>query len=217
MNIAKFGHTRGVRRLSLFLALAMLISVTMALKQPAAAATKGALLPDVVMQPSRFSGPGVYTGTPALQLTLSMIEAGNGPQQFDTIALLKDLSGSKFDAEVAKLTKQYGKTKVDSFVTIFPFIVSDSLKIAGQQHVALPKTPAPDPHNGPALAQALWQAGQTGSGFNVEVLLDRLVSHPIHDRVMIDVDQKYGVAKDADYHAILSTAMNDLATAYNLH
>jgi len=182
-----------------------------------AAAPSDALLPNIVMQPSRFSGPGVYTGKPALELTLSMILAGNGPQHFDTVTLLKDLTGSKFDAEVGKLTKQYGKTKIDNFINVYEFIVSDSLKIVSDKHIALPKTPVPDPQNGPALAQALWQAGQTGRGFNVEVLLDRLVSHPIHDQVMKDIDVKYGVAVDADYHAILNTAMHDLASVYGLH
>ena len=185
-----------------------------ALLAPCAALAKA--MPDVTMQPSRFSGPGVYTGKPALQVTLSMVEAGGGPSDFKTVTLLKTLTGDKFNAEVGKLTKQYGQQKVGNFITIFQFIVSDTLKIVNQKHIALPKTPDPDPHNGPALAQALWGAGQTGSGFNVEVMLDRAVSHGIHDQVMKDIDAKYGVAQDADYHAILNTAMHDLASVYNL-
>ena len=51
-------------------------------------------------------------------------------------------------------------------------------------------------------------------GFNVEVMLDRAVSHPIHEQVMTDIDAKYGIAKDADYHAVLNQAMHDLATVY---
>ncbi|HEY9179072.1 MAG TPA: hypothetical protein VIO32_00025, partial [Candidatus Baltobacteraceae bacterium] len=66
------------------------------------------------------------------------------------------------------------------------------------------------------LAAALWGAGQTGTGFNVEVMLDRAVSHPIHVQVMKDIDAKYGIAADADYHAILNTAMHDLAAVYDL-
>lgn len=175
-----------------------------------------ATMPNVVMQSSRFSGPGVYTGQPALQVTLSMVMAGGGPSNFKTVTLLKTLTGDKFNAEVGKLTKQYGQTKINNFINVFQFIVSDTLKIVNQKHIALPKTPDPDPHNGPALAQALWSAGQTGSGFNVEVMLDRAVSHGIHDQVMKDIDAKYGVAQDADYHAILNTAMHDLASVYNL-
>lgn len=175
-----------------------------------------AAMPNVTMQPSRFSGPGVYTGKPALQVTLSMIEAGGGPSNFQTVTLVKTLTGDKFNAEVAKLTNQYGKQKVANFITVFQFVVADSLNIVKQKHVALPKDPSPDPHNGAALAAALWSAGQTGSGYNVEVMLDRAVSRPIHDKVMDDIDAKYGVAKDADYHAVLNTAMHDLASVYKL-
>jgi hypothetical protein len=171
---------------------------------------------DIQMQPSRFSGPGVYTGKPALQVTLSMIVAGGGPSKFKTVTLLKDLTGAKFDAEVDKLTKQYGKDKIGNFLKVFDFVVADSLRIVTEKHVALPKTPSPDPKDGKALAAALWGAGQTGSGFNVEVMLDRAVSHPIHVQVMKDIDAKYGIAADADYHAILNTAMHDLASVYGL-
>lgn len=176
-----------------------------------------AMMPQVTNAASRFSGPGVYTGKPALQVTLSMIIAGGGPSNFQTVTLLKTLTGDKFNAEVGKLTKQYGKEKVTNFLNVFDYVVSDSLRIVKEQHVALPSSPSPDPHDGPALAKALWSAGQTGTGFNVEVMLDRAVSHPIHVQVMRDIDSKYGIAADADYHAILTTAMHDLAAVYGLH
>ena len=176
------------------------------------------LMPDVVNQPTRFAGPCcIYNGPPALQVTLSMIVAGGGPNDFHTATLLKTLAGSHFDAEVAKLTKQYGKDQVGQFLKTFDFVVSDSLKIVKEKNVALPSKPSPDPSNGEALAGALWAAGQTGEGYNVEVMLDRAVSHPIHFRVMSDIDAKYGLAADAQYHAILTTAMKDLAAAYHLN
>ena len=174
-------------------------------------------MPNVVDQPSRFSGPGVYTGKPALQVTLSMVIAGGGPKDFATLTLVKVLAGDKTDAEVAALKQKFGDKAVTNFVTIFPFVVSDSLKIAKEKGVALPSTPSPDPKDGKALAGALWAAGQTGHGFNVEVMLDRAVSHPIHDQVMKDIDAKYGIAADADYHAVLNQAMHDLATVYHFN
>ena len=116
----------------------------------------------VVDQPSRFSGPGVYVGKPALPVTLSMIIAGGGPSNFKTLTLVKALAGAKTDAEVASLTKKFGSAKVTHFVTIFPFVISDSLKIVKAKGVALPSAPNPDPKNGKALAGALWAAGQTG-------------------------------------------------------
>jgi hypothetical protein len=175
------------------------------------------LMPNVVDQPTRFSGSCcVYTGAPALAVTLSMVEAGGGPSNFSTVTLLKTLTGSLFDAEVAKLTKQYGKDQIAQFIKTFDFVVTDSLKIVKEKNVQLPSQPNPNPKDGKALATALWNAGQSGEGFNVEVMLDRAVSHPIHVQVMTDIDAKYGLAADAQYHAILTTAMKDLAAAYHL-
>ena len=176
------------------------------------------LLPNVVDQPSRFSGPGVYTGQPALPVTLSMIMAGGGPEKFSTLTLVHVLAGAKTDAEVASLKAKFGDAKVMNFVKVFDFVVADSLKQVTEHHVALPAKPMPDPANGPALAKALWLAGQTGHSFNVEVMLDRAVSHPIHSQVMTDIDNdpKLGLAADADYHAVLNQAMNDLASVYGL-
>jgi hypothetical protein len=181
------------------------------------AVAAGGWMPNVTDAPSRFSGPGVYTGPPALPVTLSMVIAGGGPSNFQTITLVKALAGDKTDAEVASLTKQFGADKVKHFVTIFPFVISDALKIAKAKGVALPSTPNPSPSNGKALAGALWAAGQTGHGFSVEVMLDRAVSHGIHDQVMTDIDAKYGIAQDADYHAVLNQAMHDLATVYDFN
>jgi len=174
-------------------------------------------MPGVVNKPSRFSGPGVYTGAPALPVTLSMVIAGGGPSNFQTTTLVGVLAGPKAGPEVASLTKKFGSTKVGNFVKVFNFVVADTLKIVTAKHIALPKTPSPDPKNGKALAAALWGAGQTGHGFNVEVMLDRAVSHGIHDQVMDDIDAKYGIGADADYHAVLTQAMHDLASVYGLH
>ncbi len=182
-----------------------------------AASAASAQQSGITMQPSRFSGPGVYTGPPALRVTLSMVMAGGGPAHFQSVELVKRLTGPKFTAEVDKLNKQYGKEKVGTFLEVFNYVVDDSLKVAAAKHVALPSSPSPDPNDGEALAGALWAAGQTGHGFNVEVMLDRAVSHPIHVQVMDDIDRKYGVAKDADYHAVLTTAMHDLAAAYHFN
>jgi hypothetical protein len=176
------------------------------------------LMANILDQPTRFSGSCcVYTGAPALAVTLSMIEAGGGPKHFSTANLLKTLTGRLFSAEVAKLTRQYGKGQVAQFLKTFNFVVADSLRIVTAKKIALPSRPSPSPHDGAALAGALWAAGQTGQGFNVEVMLDRAVSHPIHLQVMTDIDARYGIAADAQYHAILTTAMHDLAAAYHLN
>ena len=139
------------------------------------------------------------------------------PNVVDTSTrFLKRLTGNSFSAEVAKLTKAYGKDQVNQFLATFDFVVNDSLRIVTEKKIALPSKPNPDPNDGRALAAALWSAGQTGEGFNVEVMLDRAASHLIHVQVMKDIDAKYGLGVDAQYHAILTTAMKDLAAAYQL-
>jgi hypothetical protein len=195
----------------------LIAALALALAMAGGGIASAKLLPNVVDQPTRFSGACcVYTGAPSLALTLSMIEAGGGPSSFNTVTLLKTLTGPQFDAEVGKLTNQYGKEQVAQFLKTFDFVVNDSLRIVTAKKIALPSQPNPNPRNGAALAGALWTAGQSGQGFNVEVMLDRLVSHPIHMQVMNDIDGKYGLAADAQYHAILTTAMKDLAAAYHL-
>lgn len=185
--------------------------LTVATAGPALAA----LMPNVVDKPTRFSGSCcVYTGAPALPVTLSMVIAGGGPSHFNTMTLVKTLAGDKTTAEVASLQKKFGATKVGNFVKVFNFVVADTLRIVKAKHIALPSKPSPNPKDGKALAKALWGAGQTGQGFNVEVMLDRAVSHPIHDQVMTDIDKKFGIGADADYHAVLNQAMHDLASVY---
>lgn len=41
-------------------------------------------------------------------------------------------------------------------------------------------------------------------------LLDRLLGHAIHARVMDDIDARYGRKVDAYYHIIFGAFMNDL-------
>ncbi len=179
-------------------------------------AASASMMSNVTNAPSRFSGPGVYTGAPALPVTLSMVIAGGGPSHFSTLTLVKTLAGDKTSAELASLTNKFGKAKIGHFVTVFNFVVADTLKIVTEKNIALPKSPNPNPKDGKALAAALWGAGQTGNGFSVEVMLDRAVSHGIHAQVMKDIDAKYGLAADADYHAVLNQAMHDLASVYGL-
>jgi len=166
---------------------------------------------------SRFGGPGVYTGAPALGATLAVVVAGGGPKNYSTMTLIKTLAGDKTNAEVAKLSKTYGKAAVGQFVKTFDFVISDALHYVTVKHIALPSQPAVDPKDGEKLAGALWGASSIGNGkHNVEVGLDHLVGHPLHEQIMKDIDAKYGVAADAQYHVILLTALTDLASVYHL-
>lgn len=208
-----FTMIRSTRSLAAAFALAAL-ALTQAGAGAQTAAPMSSAMP--MAEHARFSQAGVYSGAPDLPLTLSMIVAGGGPSSFKTQTLLGVLAGPKTSAEVAKLTTQFGAQNVQSFITVFDFVVADSLKIVTEKKVALPKQPQPDPKDGKALAAALYTAGVTDGRYNVEIMLDKLVSHPIHVQVMDDIDAKYGRSADANYHVVLTQAMLDLKAAYGL-
>ena len=166
---------------------------------------------------ARFSKAPAYTGNPNLPVTLSMIVAGGGPKDFQTVTLVSVLAGDKTAAEVASLNKKFGEANVKSFLTVFKFVVDDSLAKVTAAKVALPSTPEPSPSDGKALSAALYKLGLMSNGsFNVEYMLDGLVTHPIHVAVMDDIDKKYGREADGNYHVVLTQAMLDLKSVYAL-
>jgi hypothetical protein len=165
---------------------------------------------------ARFSNAAAYTGQPALSTTVAMIVAGGGPAKFDSAKLVGFLAGDLTAAEVAKLDKQFGAKQVQSFLTVFTFVVDDSVTKVVAAKVALP---TPDPaalKDGKSLSAALYTLGENGDMWNVEYMLDNLVTHPIHVAVMNDIDAKYGSKADANYHIVLTQAMFDLKAAYKL-
>ena len=190
-----------------------------ALVFPAALPSRAA---DMAASPSagpaaRYSSAHAYTGAPNLPLTLSMIVAGGGPKDFDSVKLVGVLAGDKTAAEVASLKKKFGDDNVASFLKVFNFVVSDALEKVTAAKVALPKEPSPDPKDGKALAAALYKQGVTPSGgYDVEYMLDGLVTHGIHVAVMDDIDKKFGKDADGNYHAVLTQAMMDLKSVYGL-
>ena len=168
------------------------------------------------MAGARFGG-SVYKNKPKLTNTLALVEAGGGPSKFSTVTLFGVLAGPVAAPEEKKLVAQFGKAGFAQYVKTFDFVVDDSLKIVTAAKVKLPAAPSPDPKNGKALAAALYTDGlDPASGFNVEYMLDRLVTHPVHVRVMKDIDAKYGAKADADYHVVTLQIFKDLKAAYKL-
>jgi hypothetical protein len=161
---------------------------------------------------ARFSGAPPYVGAPALATTRSMILAGGGPSSFQSTKLVGVLAGEKTAAEVASLQAKFGADNVTSFLDVFDFVVNDSLAKVTAANVPLPTQPDPSPTDGKALAAALYALGVNPDTktFDVEYMLDGLVTHSIHVAVMDDIDAKYGKAADANYHAVLAQAMLDL-------
>jgi hypothetical protein len=170
------------------------------------------------MDHARYSGAPVFSGAPDLPVTLSMIEAGGGPSNFDSTKLVGVLAGDKTSAEVASLTQKFGADNVKSFLEVFNFVVNDSVAKVTAAKVALPANPDPSPADGKALAASLYTLGVVPDTkkFDVEYMLDGLVTHGIHVAVMDDIDAKYGKAADGNYHAVLTQAMMDLKSVYGL-
>jgi hypothetical protein len=160
-----------------------------------------------------FGGPA-YMGQPDLELTAALVKAGGGPEHFSTAKALTSMLGAKtVNAEVAKLTKQYGKDKVDSWLKGTDAVVADALKHATEQGIKLPAAPAN--LHGKALAVALVKAGTDKDGvYWSGRCYDVLVSHGIHNAVMDDINaQKGGMTLDQDVHRITNQAFYDVAHA----
>jgi hypothetical protein len=197
-------------------ALVALLGALTAATLPAAAQDTMGGMP---MSHARYSGAPVFTGSPTLPLTLSVVVAGGGPANFDSAKLVGVLAGPLTDAEVKKLSGQFGPDNVGSFLKTFNFVIADALRLVRQDNIALPSTPLPAPNDGKALSAALYTAGVTPAGnFDVEYMLDHLVSHPLHVQIMDDInnDPALGTRADGNYHAVLTQAMLDLKSAYNL-
>jgi hypothetical protein len=157
---------------------------------------------------NRFGGP-VHTGAPALAVTASLVEAGGGPANFSIAKALVSMGGEELvKAEVGKLTKQYGEEKVKSWRNVFDYAVNEALKIATEAKIALPKGKL----SGKKLASALVTAGlDKAKTFYTCSMLDKVVSHGIHEEVMNRIDAKFGSEANSNYHAITNQAMFDLA------
>jgi hypothetical protein len=170
---------------------------------------------------ARFSKVRISLASPNLALTAAVVAAGGGPTAFDAQKLLAALTGTGPLAQTERdaLTKRFGAPNVASFLKTFDFVITDALAQATAAGIALPPSPEPDPADGKALASALFAAGIPPKGrFDVEYMLDALVSHVIHVAVMndIDADPDLGPKADANYHTVLTQTMLDLQTTYKL-
>lgn len=160
---------------------------------------------------NRYGGP-VYNGKPALAVTVALVKAGGGPNDFSLVTALNHMLGKKtVKAEITKLTKQYGAKRIHMWVTVMDFYVNDTLKIVKAKGI---KLPPPAKLSGTELATALVKAGTDSEGtFWAGYLFDHAVSHPIHNQLMNDADAKYGAKWDANAHAVTNQAFYDVAQA----
>ncbi len=167
--------------------------------------------PDHGMPVGTHGGDGVtYKGAPDLQATISLVTAGGAPGHFSVVKAITVMAGPTVaNAEVAKLTKQYGAAKVSSFVLIQNFAVNDAVAIATKASVKFPKAEL----TGATLAKRVVGLGLVNGTYYEGTQLDHLVTNKIHEQVMNDIDAKYGASADANYHLIANQAHYDLAHA----
>lgn len=172
----------------------------------------GSAAADMDMMQSRYGGP-VYSGAPELHVTASILKL-SGPGPFSVVrALNKLVSPSITQKEVTRLTKQYSKERVGRFVQIFDFAVNDAVGMAMKAGV---KVPAAD-LSGDTLSRKLVTMGMAKDGtFYTEFYLDKLLSHKIHMAVMDDIDKKFGLSADKDYHRIANQAYYDMGLLYKV-
>jgi hypothetical protein len=169
----------------------------------------------------RYSKVRINLGVPNLALTAALVKAGGGATAFDAQKLLGALTGNGplTQTEIANLTKKFGADNIALFLKTFNFALADGLAQATTAGMALPAAPVPDPDNATALAAALYTAGVgPRGGYDVEYMLDTLLSHVIHVAVMNDIDAnpELGPKADANYHAVLRQTILDLKAAYQL-
>lgn len=162
-----------------------------------------------------FGGP-VYDGAPALQVTAALVAAGGGAEHFSFQKALVSMLGEKtVNAEVGKLTKQYGADKVQDWIAAMDFYVPDALKIATAQGIKLPDPPAD--LKGHKLAETLVHAGTAPDGvWWAGWLFDHALSHQIHMQVMADLEAKRDRAYDENAHRITNQALYDVAQALKI-
>jgi hypothetical protein len=167
--------------------------------------------PDHGMPDGTAGGDGaMYGGAPDLQVASSLVGAGGAPGSFSIVRALTFMAGPTVaNAEVAKLTTQYGQRRVASYVAVQNFAVNDAVRLATAAGISFPA-----PHlTGNALAKQVVTLGLLDGTYYEGYMLDHVVSNKIHMQVMSDIDAKYGTVADANYHLISDQAHYDLAQA----
>ena len=158
---------------------------------------------------NRYGGP-IYGGPPIGDVTAELLAIGGTPGNFSSVRTLNTLAGTNtVTAEVKKLQGQYGADAINRFIKTFDYTVNDAWARAGKDNLTFPPAATLSDHD---VAVALVQAGTAGDGtFWTGLMLDKLVSHRVHDQVMVDIDAKYGEPDDASYHKIANQLFYDVA------
>jgi hypothetical protein len=187
----------------------MRIPAALAIVVLAAVSAPGAAHADACQ--ARFSNAPCYAGAPNLALARSFVDAAGGPGHTSTMTLLGVVAGSRLGAVQQAVEAKYGKDAFADFVTASDFAMQDGAATLASLHFTLPATGLPSPKDGKALFAALWSAGVYPKGtYDYEYMLDRMLGHATHAKVMDDIDAKYGKKFDAYYHVIFNAIMQNI-------
>jgi hypothetical protein len=152
-------------------------------------------------------------GSADLALSLSMIVAGDGPQAFKMSVLIRALDLTRGGVEIKRLQRRFGLGEVHSFLSVSDYVVADALDILQLKQIDFPDEPSPPPQDTRRLIEALYRAGAAPGGYDPRVMLDTLVSPPIHAEIARDVDAKFGLVAERNYYLVLIGLMGDLRAA----
>jgi hypothetical protein len=163
---------------------------------------------------ARFSNAPCYLGAPNLKLARSFVDGAGGAGHTSTMTLLALLAGSRLPAVQQTMESKYGKDAFADFITASDFAMQDGAQTLSALHFVLPVTGAPSPKDGKALFAALYAAGSYKKDtYDYEYMLDRMLGHATHAKVMDDIDTKYGKKFDAYYHVIFNAIMENINAA----
>ena len=148
----------------------------------------------------------VYDGVPDLALAARVVAAGTDGGTFHARTLFGRAFGNAWDAERIRLVARFGEQRVRDCFFVFDYAIDDALRIVARDRVPMP-APAAD---GAPLGDALWRAGRTPAGrYDVGYMLEKLITHPYHHEIMLDLDRRFGHATDASFHIVLARAIAD--------
>ncbi|MBV8688671.1 MAG: hypothetical protein JOZ59_01065 [Candidatus Eremiobacteraeota bacterium] len=154
---------------------------------------------------------------PNVPLTIAVIDAGGGPQHYDTVSLFRTVAGRLAGAELFRLRMMFGRAKADSFLSVFNFAVKDIVTAFHEQRVDLNVSPAPDPHDGHALSVALvTQASRADGSLDAATMLGRLLSPSTNARVSADIERNFGADGDRNFLTVLQQSLQDMKRANHL-
>jgi hypothetical protein len=167
---------------------------------------------------SNMYGGAIYDGSPRLELTAALLQAGGGQGDYSLHTAFVTMLGQKAaDTEMDKLTRQYGAQNVAGWIDGSNWMMVHGLASFKSKGMNLPEVPTD--LNGVKLAAALVNAGiaPDDAAYWSGRMYDHLFSHDINAGVVKDMDRKASQYYAKNMYAINNQAMYDVAQSLDTH